>query len=553
VTDSSQAKFGCYVNNAGVSFYSSGTFGAIYSYDYATGTLIDLRLEQYGGRVVIGDGTTVVGDMLYLSTYACTVQGTRDSHSLVWQGHYFPAAGADHTVDWRAYNDVTSDVNGASAWTLQSRIDAGTFATRMIVDSTGLLTLNPGTSPSTAILLDIAAPAGPGNEYRNTHALQWTGRYYADSNPGAHNWQAYGESISVGIANWLLRYDNTGGGYTTVLQVSNSGMVTLNAGASPVTALLLDIAAPAASGAEVLRNSHSIDLRSRMHTAADVQHYGDWTMQACPATGLAGVSMLKLATSVDGGAASTALQLGFVAGTLGAFWVGDPTSVNTSWSIKPADKSTGNLAGDEMRFKAGKAFGDGNGGDWYGDAGAHGDGGSGTHGTVKLGTSVASAVEIAQSAVLTTIAGTLALPNINTGSGTYPVKYGASGAITYDTSDARQKDRFEPYVASLAELRRLTKPQWYDYHPAHLAAGAVVWVDGPAKRRVGWTAQDVAAAVPGAAYIPADISRAFCGFERQDLVPALFNATLEIDDKVERLQRRVTELEAEVREMSAVA
>jgi hypothetical protein len=334
------------------------------------------------------------------------------------------------------------------------------------------------------------------------------------------------------------------------MSLSSAGLLTLNPGTTPSTALLLDIAAPAASGAEVLRNSHLFDLRSRMHTSADVQHYSDWTMQAYPAAALAGVSLLTIATSVDGGAALTALQLGFIAGTMGAFWFGDPASANTSWTIKPTDKSTGNLAGDEARYKAGKAYGNGNGGDWYGDAGAHGTG-SGTHGAVKLGTSVASSVLIAQSDVLTTVAGPLDLPGIGAGSGTAALMWDATGGVvTQLTSDERVKDNFADYAHGLADLRRLGRPRWYDHHDAHLSDGKVVWDKG-VHRRFGWTAQDVDAALPGVAYIPSDPGTAFASFQRQDLVPALFNATLEIDDEVQVLKRRVGELEAEVATLRA--
>lgn len=88
-------------------------------------------------------------------------------------------------------------------------------------------------------------------------------------------------------------------GSAGVAGVWDRGMA-LNPGASPGTGLLLDIAAPAASGAEVLRNSHKLDLRSRMHTAADVQHYADWTFQSQPFTGQGGNSLLRLSHYLDG-------------------------------------------------------------------------------------------------------------------------------------------------------------------------------------------------------------------------------------------------------------
>jgi hypothetical protein len=119
----------------------------------------------------------------------------------------------------------------------------------------------------------------------------------------------------------------------------SGGWLSLNHSTTPQVALLLDIAAPAASGAEVLRNSHIIDLRGKMHDAYDAQHYGDWTLQAQPVTGGTGHANLVFALAIDGGGASELVKFGY-AGGLGVFGHAAPTSQPATPSGTDSEKIT---------------------------------------------------------------------------------------------------------------------------------------------------------------------------------------------------------------------
>jgi hypothetical protein len=68
---------------------------------------------------------------------AQTGAGSKDSHALMWEGK--SNDGSAHAIDWRAYNDVTSNA-GASTFVVQNRIDSASFATKLSITDVGVVT-----------------------------------------------------------------------------------------------------------------------------------------------------------------------------------------------------------------------------------------------------------------------------------------------------------------------------------------------------------------------------------------------------------------------------
>ena len=87
------------------------------------------------GVININPGTTPANALL-VDIAQPGVAGTRDSHDFRIRGTSFDTAG--HNADWLAFVDVTSNA-GASTYTLQSRIDAAAFATRLSITDGGVL------------------------------------------------------------------------------------------------------------------------------------------------------------------------------------------------------------------------------------------------------------------------------------------------------------------------------------------------------------------------------------------------------------------------------
>src|SRR6185369_7342267 len=72
-------------------------------------------------------------------------------HFVQIRGTSYDTAG--HNADWKHFVDVTSNA-GASTWTLQSRIDAASFATRFSVTDGGAISV--GDAPTTRTNLGLA-------------------------------------------------------------------------------------------------------------------------------------------------------------------------------------------------------------------------------------------------------------------------------------------------------------------------------------------------------------------------------------------------------------
>jgi hypothetical protein len=471
--------------------------------------------------IYVAGGTSLFGSAILAA------QGTQDSSPLVWQGHYFPSGGANHTVDWRAFNDVTSDVNGASAWTLQSRIDSETFATRLTVNSTGLLTLNPGTTPSTALLLDIAGP-GTTSTSRNSHSLKLTGRAQDAYNATySANWTTFvdlsGDINHQGFSKFVWQtWINTGTPFTA-MSLDNWGQLTLNAGTYPTTTLHLSAPDVATVGNPTI-NSHAVQFDSCAYSnwgSGATAHTLDWTAFAAVPSATPINSMWTLQLSFDGGTAQTMFGVGLCDSSPKGLIIGP----NQDTLLRPGDRTGAGEAGRDMYITAGKP------------------GSGGAFGTVYL----------AEQSALTTVLGTFALPHISAGAGNFPVKWSSGsspvGMITYDTSDARQKRILDESPDWLAVVRRL-KPRTYMRRDGKFINGAFV-PSSEEYREVGFIAQEVGAVYTDGAFCPADEMNNLWGIKDRALLAATVGAVQSVDDEVTQLKRRVAELEAEVAALRA--
>lgn len=130
----------------------------------AAGTIIpadvDLTADyDWTGAHTFDKGATPTTAIQFKKPAASTSPGTLDSHDLQLQGA--SDDGAAHTVDWKIFNDVTSNA-GASSLVFQNRVDAGGFATKFSVGSTGLVDLAacvPDAAMVSKIVKDIGGPA----------------------------------------------------------------------------------------------------------------------------------------------------------------------------------------------------------------------------------------------------------------------------------------------------------------------------------------------------------------------------------------------------------
>ncbi|MCH8819981.1 MAG: hypothetical protein IIB03_06650, partial [Acidobacteria bacterium] len=97
------------------------------------------RTGYFGTSIQAGIALTSATDVVILDAPDLSGAGQQDSHSILWTGLAFDSGA--HDADWKAFVDVTSNA-GASTWTLQSRIDAAGYATRMSVTDAGVATFS---------------------------------------------------------------------------------------------------------------------------------------------------------------------------------------------------------------------------------------------------------------------------------------------------------------------------------------------------------------------------------------------------------------------------
>jgi len=91
-------------------------------------------------------------DAIILDALPLGAPGQLDSHAFLWKGH--SNNGSPHTIDWKAFVNVTADDGTGSLWTLQTRIDGAPFTDILTVDDNGLLTVSGATFTMDQLIID---------------------------------------------------------------------------------------------------------------------------------------------------------------------------------------------------------------------------------------------------------------------------------------------------------------------------------------------------------------------------------------------------------------
>ena len=99
------------------------------------------------GNQEVSDIDAVILDALPLGA-----PGQLDSHAMLWKGH--SNDGSPHTIDWKAFVNVTADDGTGSLWTLQTRIDGAPYTDILTVDDNGLLTVSGATFTMDQLIID---------------------------------------------------------------------------------------------------------------------------------------------------------------------------------------------------------------------------------------------------------------------------------------------------------------------------------------------------------------------------------------------------------------
>jgi hypothetical protein len=91
-------------------------------------------------------------DAVILDALPLGAPGQLDSHAFLWKGH--SNDGSPHTIDWKAFVNVTADDGTGSLWTLQTRIDGAPYTDILTVDDNGLLTVSGATFTMDQLIID---------------------------------------------------------------------------------------------------------------------------------------------------------------------------------------------------------------------------------------------------------------------------------------------------------------------------------------------------------------------------------------------------------------
>jgi hypothetical protein len=94
----------------------------------------------------------------------------RDSHAFLWRGTYADSGGTPHTVDWRILNNVTSDTGG-SKLRMMSRTDSNSYAEKLSVDGSGVLTTGGRIVAGGPVQVPFAAKASAYPIVANTDSI----------------------------------------------------------------------------------------------------------------------------------------------------------------------------------------------------------------------------------------------------------------------------------------------------------------------------------------------------------------------------------------------
>jgi hypothetical protein len=207
------------------------------------GVVIERMRVSSGGELSIYKSGTIraLTDALTLSNPACLstgLGGMIDTRTgLRFRQGYDP----DGTLVDSARITVGTETDWTSTASTQDAYMAfgvalnGTVTTYMTLASTGLLTLNPGTTPATALLLDMAAPAT--HVTVDSHWLQWRGRSHDDYDVDSNDdWIAFNHvhaapgAGSDNLSYWTLQQRINAVGFATKLEVGSDGSLEIQGG-----------------------------------------------------------------------------------------------------------------------------------------------------------------------------------------------------------------------------------------------------------------------------------------------------------------------------------
>lgn len=277
---------------------TSGSASGCYIYVVSSGHGIVIDQGGAGGKgitVNMGPSSTsdafdvykqtgAFGDGFRMRGMVLAAQGTTDSPAMVWQGHYYPAAGANHDVEWRAFNDVTSDSAGLSSWTLQSRIDSASWTDHLIVQHNGATDkpLYVYADAGGCGIMSSLTPASGCYTYMTPTGVMvyWAASTFSWQTPSGSGLY---EKMKIDVTTGQLKL---GHGYVT-----------------PTPILFLDIAALTGAGT---RNSHAIQWTGRSYDAG--AHNLDW-QAFVDVTSNAGANAWTLQTRLDAGSWKTRLAM----------------------------------------------------------------------------------------------------------------------------------------------------------------------------------------------------------------------------------------------------
>lgn len=102
--------------------------------------------------LTVGNQEVVDIDAVILDALPLGAPGQLDSHAMLWKGH--SNDGSPHTIDWKAFVNVTADDGTGSLWTLQTRIDGAPYTDILTVDDNGLLTVSGATFTMDQLIID---------------------------------------------------------------------------------------------------------------------------------------------------------------------------------------------------------------------------------------------------------------------------------------------------------------------------------------------------------------------------------------------------------------